>query len=265
MFKKALLSSLVSVFLTISLLAVSTAFGEPTTSPPSGLASPTFGGLIVNGNANIDSLKVQNFYGLNGNMYIQDPLFVYDYIAGSNIYTPLSVLGGIKLDGKLVGAPPDNLLYLGTSRVVGDFEVDGNFRLAGSIYNRIGAAPSDTYPVNVSDDLSVSGKLVANSIGTYTVSKSSRVPLPYTGPAPLYATFSTRYQSVSCSSGDILIDCGTAEYTTSTGSTKSYNLVQKSITVSPSTNPNTCSIYMNNPTATVSYFDVYAICFNPRL
>jgi len=113
MFKKALLSSLVSVFLTLSILTVSTAFGAPTENPPSGLTSPTFGGLTVNGNftatgtTRLSTIQNGEATGLDTNkVLINDDVTV----SGASNLNGNVVIGDAKTDSLSINPSTINLL-----------------------------------------------------------------------------------------------------------------------------------------------------------
>ncbi|HPU94836.1 MAG TPA: hypothetical protein PK398_01525, partial [Candidatus Gracilibacteria bacterium] len=148
MFKKALLSSLVSAFLALSIFTVATAFGEttPSDTPPSGLASPTFGGLRVNGTS--------VFYG---------PVQIGDHL---NPYS-LMVTNGIDLYGDL------NMRGGGSDVYTNSLYVSENI-----MNNVLG----DPFPVYIYDDLTTAGKIITNNgLDVNTTILNAKAGLAVTG------------------------------------------------------------------------------------
>lgn len=169
MFKKALLSSLVSVFLTLSLLTVATAFGAPTENPPSGLTSPTFGGLTVNGTSKLQTIQNGEAAGLDTNkVNINDDLNVSGPLNVGllgNSYVPGTINWGNVVAG-LLGTPSTVLTTLtntGKVSINDDILVVGDyFTLGGDFFSKsaLGAGP-------------------LKFDGTSTVFKNTTMPFPY--------------------------------------------------------------------------------------
>ncbi len=117
MFKKALLSSLVSVFLALSIFTVATAFGAttPSSTPPNGLASPTFGGVTVNGPSTFTGeMNVRDAFNV-GESAGESKITIGNRNGGNattDIYGGLSFQGGVLykgIYGALYLTSPDSL------------------------------------------------------------------------------------------------------------------------------------------------------------
>ena len=286
MFKKAFLSTLVSVFLTLSIFTIATAFGAttPTGNPPNGLASPTFGGLTVNGDITSDT----------GAVYVND-----DFL----------VKGFISLDEYIVTTDRTALDVLDGLNVMGPTTVQGNLTIFGNLKN------NSYTPFTINDDLSLTGKLTATSIGTYTVRYGVRksispalilsqtdvsvsaptitlspnsinvsTPLPKTfnfSATATKPTTSTTTTSVyapfpvsataTCNTNEILVNCGINSYSDQTTTTPSGSVLLGRVTLNSNVNnsnvnPTSCVVSGINPSSSVTqYFAPYALCFNPNL
>lgn len=214
MFKKALLSTLVSVFLTLSIFTVATAFGETTPSgnPPNGLASPTFGGITVNGNSNF-----------TGEMNVRDAFYVGEYGRKSRIIIGKTngenemtdIYGGIFFRGNSRGiynasyltSPNGFAIGIGNSaggvslgflmyesgqimvngplvgfntelQISGSADITTNLDIHGHLENSSsGVSPVRIYDptggLHVTGPTTITGKLKTKSIGTWTFKSSS--------------------------------------------------------------------------------------------
>jgi len=287
MFKKALLSSLVSAFLALSIFTVATAFGETTPSgtPPSGLASPTFGGLTVIGAPTSEVMRVTGFAVFNqrlkagildtamiqsgtsddgialsivddvvvtkslgviehlnvkndiinntGDVLINDKLnvndtsfFAKDVLIGDHLNpAALTVTNGLNVY--------ENLDMMGSSSINA---VDLN--LSGLLKN---GSIDDPYPLTIYDSLSVTGKLTASSIGSYSVTYSNSSTVGAGGVATATAT---------CPSG-IAISCSFRSSASDASVYRSYPL------------PGVYSCYTTAKMPTGGSVRAYATCFDP--
>ena len=289
MFKKTFLSTLVSVFLTLLIFTVATAFGAttPSETPPNGMANPTFGGLTVKGGG---TNTPSSFYGdvcigcgtsYSGKLTTTGNIYTYGNIEGQTVTAKTA----LDIRGSIFNTAPN---YIDPVYINDDLKVEGTVNnividengiknpLTGNetssifdhplIIDDVVAITGNTYIGTITSpkNLTVFGSFNATSVGSYNVRYSLRVLLPYSTTVPFPNTFHSRSQVATCLDGQILVSCGTAEFKAATGTASSENLVQKSTSISPSITPTTCTISMNNPTATASYFQVYAICFDPN-
>ena len=240
MFKKALISTVISVFIGVFVFGVSTVFGAPPEGdPPGGLVTPTFSGVVIDPAGSLKTARIES----DTEVVVDDDLKVTGSVTLESGAFPAGYLYTDWVVGKddlFVVGPSKLYLQAGVGPQVGAVIMDEAHPTG---YGVVLESESGIYINPDAADVNVAGHLKAESIGSYSDKSASWVACP-----------SPRSCSSSVSCGvDVAVSCGVRFSDNDTVAVKD---VYRS--------GNTCYVNLYNSSASTVTFRSTATCFDPE-